>query len=93
MDIKDEVYKVIDFFIVIGTMGLITSIPLTAIIAAHRRGQAKLQVQMLEKEIELEKLRLETFKVETDKMKLDLEQSKQLSLDSQKHTAYNDEIK
>jgi len=46
---------------------------------------------MLEKEIELEKLRLETFKVETDKMKLDLEQSKQLSLDSQKHIAYNDE--
>ena len=32
------------------------------------------------------------FEVETDKMKLDLEQSKQLSLDSQKHIAYNDEI-
>ena len=80
-----------DLFIVIGTMALITSIPLTAIIAAHRRGQSKLQVQMLEKEIELEKLRLETFKVETDKMKLDLEQSKQLSLDSQKHIAYNEE--
>ena len=80
-----------DLLIVIGTMGLITSIPLTAIIAAHRRGQSKLQVQMLEKEIELERLRLETFKVETDKMKLDLEQSKQLSLDSQKQISYNDE--
>ena len=80
-----------DLLIVIGTMGLITSIPLTAIIAAHRRGQSKLQVEMLEKEIELERLRLETFKVETDKMKLDLEQSKQLSLDSQKQISYNDE--
>lgn len=81
----------VDFFIVMGVMGLITSIPLTAIIAAHRRGQSKLQVQMLEKEIELEKLRLETFKIETDKMKLDLEQSKQLSLDSQKQISYNEE--
>ena len=81
----------IDFFIVIGVMAIITSIPLTAIVTAHRRGQAKLQVQMLEKEVELEKIRLETFKVETDKMKLDLEQSKQLSLDSQKQISYNDE--
>ena len=81
----------IDFFIVIGVMAIITSIPLTAIVTAHRRGQAKLQVQMLEKEIELEKLRLETFKVETDKMKLDLEQSKQLSLDSQKQISFNEE--
>ena len=80
----------IDLLIVIGTMGLITSIPLTAIVAAHRRGQTKLQVQMLEKEIELEKLRLETIKVETDKMRLDLEQSKQLSLDSQKYISHND---
>lgn len=81
----------IDLLIVIGVMGLVTSIPLTAIVASHRRGQAKLQVQMLEKEIELEKLRLETFKIETDKMRLDLEQSKQLSIDAQKHIAYNDE--
>ena len=81
----------IDFFIVIGVMAIITSIPLTAIVTAHRRGQAKLQVQMLEKEVELEKLRLETFKVETDKMKLDLEQSKQLSLDSQKQISFNEE--
>ena len=80
----------IEFFDVLGVIGLITSIPLTAIVTAHRRGQAKLQVQMLEKEIELEKLRLEAFKVETDKMKLDLDQSKQLSLDSPKHIAYND---
>jgi len=81
----------IDFFIVIGVMAIITSIPLTAIVTAHRRGQAKLQVQMLEKEVELEKIRLETFKVETDKMKLDLEQSKQLSLDSQKQISFNEE--
>lgn len=81
----------IDFFIVIGVMAIISSIPLTAILTAHRRGQAKLQVKMLEKEIELEKLRLEIFKVETDKMKLDLQQSKQLSLDSQQRIAYNDE--
>ncbi|WP_431030270.1 hypothetical protein [Lysinibacillus sp. LZ02] len=70
---------------------MIASIPLTAIITAHRRGQAKIQVKMLEKEIELEQLRLETFKVETDKMKLDLEQSKQMYLDTQKQIAYQNE--
>lgn len=57
-------------------------IALTAIMTAHHRSKMKLQIKMLEKEAELEKLRLETYSLETEKMKLDLEHSKQLLIDT-----------
>ena len=57
------------------------AIPITAIVTSHLRGQKKIQVQLLEKEIELEKARLLVFEKETEKLQLELEQSKQLLID------------
>ena len=59
-------------------------IALTAIFTAHKRSSKKLQIEMIQKEAELEQLRLETYKIETEKMKLELEQSKQLLLETRK---------
>lgn len=42
---------------------------------AHTRGQ-KIKLKTIEQEIELEKLRLETYTMETEKMRLELEHSK-----------------
>lgn len=71
-----------DIIIVLGVMVTVCSIPLTAIITAHKRSQTKLQIKMLEKEVELEKMRLEMYDNETERMKIELEQSKQLLLQS-----------
>lgn len=57
-------------------------IALTAILTAHKRSSMKLQIKMLEKEAALEQIRLENYKVETDKMRLELEHSKQLLLET-----------
>ena len=56
-------------------------IALTAILTAHKRSSLKLQIKMLEKETQLEQIRLQSYYSETEKMKLELEQSKQLLLD------------
>ena len=40
----------------------------------------KLDLKRIEKELELEKLRIEAFDKETDKLRLELEQTKQLRL-------------
>ena len=56
-------------------------IALTAILTAHKRSSLKLQIKMLEKETQLEQVRLQSYDLETEKMKLELEQSKQLLLD------------
>ena len=42
----------------------------------------KLQIKMLEKEATLEQVRLESYKFETEKMRLELEHSKQLLLET-----------
>ncbi|AWE06992.1 hypothetical protein DCE79_06070 [Lysinibacillus sp. 2017] len=57
-------------------------IALTAILTAHKRANLKLQIKMLEKEAELEQIRLDSYKIETEKMKLELEHSKQLLLET-----------
>ena len=59
-------------------------VALTAILTAHKRSSLKLQIKMLETETELEQLRLDSYKVETDKMRLELEHSKQLLLETRK---------
>jgi hypothetical protein len=71
-----------DIIVLIIVFGSGVLIALTAIFTSHKRSSTKLQIKMLEKEVELEQLRMETYKVETEKMKLDLEQSKQFLLDS-----------
>ena len=70
------------FIIAIISICLGASIPLTAIITNYKQKKLKLQIQMLEKETELERLRLDTYTAETEKMKFELEQSKQILLES-----------
>lgn len=55
---------------------MVFSIPLTAIILKHVRGNQKLQATMMKDEIELEKLKLESFIAETENMRLQLEKMK-----------------
>lgn len=55
----------------------ITVIVVTGIITDMISKNKKIELKRLEKEIELERLRLETYEIETQKMKLEIEQSKQ----------------
>lgn len=48
----------------------------------------KIELKKIEKEVELEKVRLETYTIETEKMRIELEQSKQLLLQTQNPTGY-----
>ena len=52
---------------------MVFSIPLTAIILGHLRGNQKLRAKMLKDELELEKLRGQNFIAETEKMRLELQ--------------------
>ncbi len=60
------------------------SIPIIAILTAHNRSKMKLHIKLTDKEIELEKIRLETFEMETEKMKMDLEHQKQQLIEMKK---------
>lgn len=70
-----------DIIIILIIFGSGALIALTAILTAHKRSSMKLQIKMLEKEAELEQIRLQNFQSETDKMKLELEHSKQLLIE------------
>ncbi|MCM3721909.1 MULTISPECIES: hypothetical protein [Solibacillus] len=70
-----------DIIIICIIFGSGALIALTAILTAHKRSSMKLQIRMLEKEAELEQIRLQSYNSETEKMKLELEQSKQLLLE------------
>ncbi len=52
-----------------------------AVITDARNESKRIDVEKLNKEIELEKLRLENFEKETEKMRLELEHSKQLLIE------------
>lgn len=73
-----------DIIIVLGTMLLIVSIPIVAIVTKHKRSAMNIQLQIIEKETELERLKMETYVIETEKMRMELEQSKQALLDLKK---------
>ncbi|MFF2753863.1 hypothetical protein ACFVR1_08925 [Psychrobacillus sp. NPDC058041] len=53
---------------------MIFSIPLSAIWTTHLRKSYKARAQIVKDEIELEKLKYNTFLLETEKMRLDLQQ-------------------
>ena len=57
-------------------------IAVTAIVTEMMTKNKKIELQRLEREIELEKVRLETFDKETEKMRIELEQSKQALLET-----------
>ncbi|MEY9979852.1 hypothetical protein [Lysinibacillus sp. RC79] len=52
---------------------------------AYTRKQ-KIKLKAIEKETELEKLRLETYTMETEKLRLELEQSKVLLLEEKQNS-------
>ena len=60
-------------------MGLIAIVWIIADMVTKNKN---IEVKRLKHEIELEKLRLQTFDKETEKMRLELEQSKQALLES-----------
>ena len=60
----------------------IAMISIVAIVADIITKNKKIELKRLEREIELEKLRLETFDKETEKMRIELEQSKQALLET-----------
>ena len=61
---------------------MIAVIAVTSIITDMVTKNKKIELNRLEREIELEKLRLETFDKETEKMRIELEQSKQVLLET-----------
>ncbi|KYG88936.1 hypothetical protein MHH70_05415 [Metasolibacillus sp. FSL H7-0170] len=82
----------IAIIITLGTMGLLTSIPLVAIMTAHKRSSMKLQLKMMEQEAELEKLKMESYAIETEKLRLELAQEKQalLEMEQSNRLSHND---
>ena len=61
---------------------MIAVIAITSIITDMITKNKKIELKRLEREIELEKIRLETFDKETEKMRIELEQSKQALLET-----------
>lgn len=61
---------------------MIAVIAVTSIITDMVIKNKKIELQRLEREIELEKIRLETFDKETEKMRIELEQAKQTLLET-----------
>lgn len=62
---------------------MITIIAVVGILTDTYTKNKNIELKRLDKEIKLEKLRLENYDKETEKMKLELEQTKQLLLETQ----------
>lgn len=54
-------------------VGIVFSVPIIAIITTHLRKSAKVKYEILQQEIELEKIKQKNYIIETEKMKLELE--------------------
>ncbi len=61
-------------------------IAIVAILADMVTKNKSIELKRLKQEIELEKLRLQTFDKETEKMRLELEQSKQMLIELKKES-------
>lgn len=59
-----------------GIVVVVMCVPITAIITDHQRRIVKIKAENVREEIELEKLKQQSFIIETEKMKLELEQMK-----------------
>ncbi|MEO4053169.1 hypothetical protein [Solibacillus sp. CAU 1738] len=59
----------------------IAAISISAILADMFNKNKKIELKRIDKEIDLEKLRLKTYEIETEKMRLELEHSKQALLE------------
>lgn len=54
-------------------VGIVMTVPITAIVTDHQRRLAKIKAGMMRDEIELEKIRQKNFIIETEKMKIELD--------------------
>ncbi|MCP1144276.1 hypothetical protein [Lysinibacillus endophyticus] len=69
--------------LVLGIVSISSLISIAGIVSAHINKQSKLKLEVLKQEIELEKIRKESYIIETEKLRLEIEQTRlQLSLDS-----------
>ena len=55
---------------------VIFSVSIIAVLKDHSQKKAKMKLQAVEKELELEKLKRENYLIETEKMKYELEKMK-----------------
>lgn len=63
--------------LVLGIILIVMSIPITAIVTTFFSKQSKLKLEFLKHEIELEKIRKENYIIETEKLRLEIEQTRQ----------------
>lgn len=73
-----------EHFIGLISVVAVFSIPLTAIITSHMRKKDLIRLKYIDKEIQLEQLKLSNYERETEKLRLELEHSKQLLLEDKK---------
>ena len=73
-----------EIFIPIIAIVIAGTIPITAIVTAHIRGKEKIKLQLIQQEIELEKIRLKGYKQETEKLRLELQKEGAILLE-EKH--------
>jgi len=64
---------VIELLLVLGIVTVVMVVPIVAILTEHKQKAAKISVELIREEIELEKLKQQNFIIETEKMKLELE--------------------
>lgn len=57
-------------------VGIVFSLPITAIVTTHLRKSARIKYEVLQQEIELEKIKQQNYLLETEKMKVELAQMK-----------------
>lgn len=65
-------------------VGIVMTVPITAIITDHQRRLARIKADMMRDEIELEKIRQKSFIIETEKMKIELDKMR-LDYSSETH--------
>ncbi|WP_172954360.1 hypothetical protein [Solibacillus sp. R5-41] len=65
-------------------VGIVMTVPITAIVTDHQRRLAKIKADMMRDEIELEKIRQKNFIIETEKMKIELDKMR-LDYSSENH--------
>lgn len=65
---------------------MVFSIPIIAILTSHFQKQNSIKLEMIESELELEKLKHENYVLETEKMRMELELEKMKLEDYQNNT-------
>ena len=74
---------IVVLYLIFGTIVLIGGgVPVVAILTEHRQKTLELKLDMVNKELELEQMKLTNYQVETEKLKLELDHSKKLLLEN-----------